>query len=574
MNKHLLYLITIALFAIPNVHSAQTTPKKFIFTGAARGYFFGDRLDQDLAIEDTITIPRLNSGHVMADLGLNIRPNKNMEILGMVRVRNDYGGFWGSGVTFDIRQLYVKGVIGGVVRYQLGDINYRLTRYTFWNNDQEFLQNTPTIFKQQFDVVNYDHFHNLDNSWRQQGGAAEWGLVFNKFIEELEFHTFATRVRASNNSSINDRIFTGGNVQILQSKYLQLGWNYVNLIDVEGTSRNNTLFRNPVSSFSAKGNWDNATWDATAEAEVGTSRTRFLNDAEAPENDGSFSEIRALFKHKKSGLFARGTYKRVDSDFRSPGAQTKRLNFTGIPTAFQRTGNDQNLRPLTIMDLMRESSMYNMQLQPYLMTFLPKYDNITPFGDATPNRQGMIVEAGWKTQKGLSVEVMHANLQETRGEGTPEARKFTRNQVNIKWMRDKISKEFPRRAAVEMSLRQDQTNRPGTEFYRGVELTTTVASLGLEFELYEKLDFIAGWQFIEYDGFDYTAVRNNYAEIFNFIEYNVKGKENMKAAGLRYRFSEKSFLSAQVNMFDFDDADVNTAHYAVRQFMMLYQINF
>jgi hypothetical protein len=48
----------------------------------------------------------------------------------------------------------------------------------------------------------------------------------------------------------------------------------------------------------------------------------------------------------------------------------------------------------------------------------------------------------------------------------------------------------------------------------------------------------------------------------------------MKAAGLRYRFSEKSFLSAQVNMFDFDDADVNTAHYAVRQFMMLYQINF
>ncbi len=420
MNKHLLYLITIALFAIPNVHSAQTTPKKFTFTGAARGYFFGDRLDQDLAIEDTITIPRLNSGHVMADLGLNIRPNKNMEILGMVRVRNDYGGFWGAGVTFDIRQLYVKGVIGGVVRYQLGDINYRLTRYTFWNNDQEFLQNTPTIFKQQFDVVNYDHFHNLDNSWRQQGGAAEWGLVFNQFLEEIEFHTFATRVRASNNSSINDRIFTGGNVQIMQSKFLQLGWNYVNLIDVEGTSRNSTLFRNPVSSFSAKANWDNATWDATAEAELGTSRTRFLNDEEAPENNGSFSEVRALFKHKKSGLFARGTYKRVDSDFRSPGAQTKRLNFTGVPTAFQRTGNDQSLRPLTMLDLMRESSMYNMQLQPYLMTFLPKYDNITPFGDATPNRQGVIVEAGWKTEKGLSVEVMHANLQETRGEGTPE----------------------------------------------------------------------------------------------------------------------------------------------------------
>jgi hypothetical protein len=93
----------------------------------------------------------------MADLGLNIRPNKNMEVQGMVRVRNDYGGFWGSGVTFDIRQMYIKGVIGGVVRYQLGDINYRMTKYTLWNSDQELLQSTPTIFRQQYDVLNYDY---------------------------------------------------------------------------------------------------------------------------------------------------------------------------------------------------------------------------------------------------------------------------------------------------------------------------------------------------------------------------------------------------------------------------------
>jgi hypothetical protein len=574
MSKSFCYILLLCSSLAASTAWSQTAPRKFTFTGAARGYFLGDQLDQDVVTEDTVTVPRLNSGHIMADLGLNIRPNKNMEIHGMVRVRNDYGGFWGSGVTFDIRQMYVKGVIGGVVRYQLGDINYRLTRYTFWNNDQEFFAQSPTVFKQQFDVVNYDHFHNFDGAWRQQGGAAEWGLVFKSLIEEIEFHTFATRIRASNNSTINDRIFAGGNVQLVQSKHLQLGWNYVNLSDIEGTSRNQSLFRNPVSTFIAKVMWDNNRFDTKAEAEWGRSRTRFINEDEAPNNSGRFAEVLARVSDKKSGWYVQGTAKRVESEFRSPGAQTKRINFGAQPVAFQRIGNEQNLRSLTMLDLMRESSLYNMQLQPYLMAFLPKYDNITPFGDATPNRQGAIVEVGWKAKKDVTFVVEQSMLSETRGEGTPEARQFSRTRLHAKWMRDKISDKINRRAVVELSARRDETKRGGTEFYKGVDLNTTVASVGVELEVYEKLDILAGWQFVEYDGFDYTAVRNNYAEIFNFEEYEVRGKETMTAAGLRYRFSDKSFLSAQMNFFHFDDADLTTHHYNVRQLMLLYQINF
>ena len=136
--------------------------KKFNITGLARGNFYADRLNQSSEITDSVTIPKLNSGHILSDLAFSIRPSKSMEVMAMARIRNDYGGFWGSGVTFDIRQMYVKGVIGGIVRYQLGDINDRMTKYTLWNQDQEFLQTTPTIFKQQFDVLNYDHFYNFN----------------------------------------------------------------------------------------------------------------------------------------------------------------------------------------------------------------------------------------------------------------------------------------------------------------------------------------------------------------------------------------------------------------------------
>lgn len=572
MNR--LYFIVWLIVLIPNVHSAQSTPKKFSLTGAARGYFFGDRLNQDLAVEDTVTIPRLNSGHVMADLGLNIRPNKNMEINGMVRVRNDYGGFWGSGVSFDIRQMYVKGVIGGVVRYQLGDINYRLTKYTFWNNDQELFDLAPTALKQQWDVVNYDHFHNLNNSWRQQGGAAEWGLIFNKWVEEIQFRAFGTRVRSSNNSTINDRIFTGGTVQLVQSKHVSLGASYVNFLDVKGTSRNNSLLRNPVVSGNVSVNYQKGRWSYQLESELGRSSTRYLNNEDAPDRDGTFAEVSLQLKDANTGWFGNATLKRVESGFNSPGAQTRRLNLNGQPSAFERIGNDQNLRSFTMMDLMRESSMYNMQLQPYLMSFAPRYDNITPFGAATPNRQGIIVTAGGNLLPGFSTELSQFWLTETRGQGTTEPRAFNRSQVKVKWSHLNEKKTKGRRIVLEGNARLDRTTRAGTEFYRGVDLTTQVVSFGAEYELMEKLDLIAGWQWIQYNGFDFTAVRNEYAEIFNFIDYSVNGKETMSALGLRYRFSDKAFLSAQLNQFHFDDEATNTSHYQVQQFMLLYQINF
>ncbi|MEY3398603.1 MAG: hypothetical protein RL220_1197, partial [Bacteroidota bacterium] len=209
MKKIQTYILPLLLLCTLSVQMKAQEDKKFTITGAARALYYGDDLEQETEPADTITVPKLNSGHVMVDLGMNIRPNRNTEILGMVRVRNDYGGFWGSGVTFDIRQLYVKGVIGGIVRYQLGDINYRMSPYTLWNYNQEAVSSLPFIFQQQTDVVNYDHFYNNDNSWRQQGGAAEWALVFKKYIDELQFHVVTTRVKASDFSQTNDRLFSG-----------------------------------------------------------------------------------------------------------------------------------------------------------------------------------------------------------------------------------------------------------------------------------------------------------------------------------------------------------------------------
>ena len=113
-KKNILYCILL-LVCIYNQAKSQTA-KKVQFVGVARSVMNSNELVVKDPIEDTVTAKKKMGGYALIDLGVNIFPNKNTEILGMMRIRNAFGGFYGAGVTFDVRQLYVKGIIGNVVR--------------------------------------------------------------------------------------------------------------------------------------------------------------------------------------------------------------------------------------------------------------------------------------------------------------------------------------------------------------------------------------------------------------------------------------------------------------------------
>jgi hypothetical protein len=517
----------------------------------------------------------MNSGHTLVDLGMNIRPNRNTEIQGMVRVRNDYGGFWGSGVSFDIRQLYIKGVAGGIVRYQLGDINYKLSPYTLSNTQQEIITQGPVVFQQQTRLMNYDNFYAADSSWRQQGAAAEFGLQFAKYFKELQFHTVATRVRTSDFGSINDRLFAGYNVNLVQSDFLEMGITRVTLFDIEGTSRNLSTFHNPVTTATYVFKKDFSNWKMRLNVETGTSRTYYEKFEGSPETKGRIFDAKWLGTNTSKGLSVEAGWKYVSSDFRSPGAQTKRVNYNYQPTSYGRITNDQVVRNLTAFDLMRESNAYNRQLSSNLMLIQPKYDNITPYGTATPNRQGVTVSARYINPKQLfEISATQLMLQETRGEGTLIPRKFMRSEVKAV---AHVSQRFGSKDKlfdVTVRFRNDNTSREAEENVRAVDLSTQIFSVGMEYEFWENWDLMLGVQQIKFNGFDYTAVRNNFSEIYNFKEYETDGNEYMQAAGVRYRFSDKSSLSVNLSNFKNTDAFDATQNYSVRQFMLLYQMNF
>lgn len=569
------YTLLIAALGTAAIDSVAQEQKKFSFNGAERSLFYADNLGLNGEEADTVTVPRLNSGHVLVDLGLNIRPNQNTEILGMVRIRNDYGGFWGSGVTFDIRQLSVKGVIGGVVRYQLGDINYRMSKYTMWNYDQELMSNIPVAFRQQVDVINYDHFYFNDNSRRQQGAAAECALVFRKYVKELQFHAMTSRVKASDFANVSDRLFSGLNAQLIQSDHLEIGINYANLYDIPGTSRTDFSFRNPVTTFTMKALATYKGIDLSINAEAGKSRTRYENNVEAPDWNDRFLTAEFSAHHKNSGLKISANSMFVGSGFRSPGAQTKRIAFDGTPAAFERFTNDQVLRAPVLLDYMRESDFYTLQLQPYLMPFNPVYDNITPYGDATPNRQGVILTLGYeKKDVPVTAALTHYQLQEERGEGTLLPRKFGRNQLNIGADVNQFFNGWKKHCHVTFSMRNDRTTRGGDELVRGVDLKTDVWNAGIELEVLNGFDLMFGIQSLQYEGFDFTAVRDLYSEIYNFVEYRAEGEEQLTSFGARYRFSEKSFISAQFTSSENTSKVDNGISYDINQFMLLFNMKF
>jgi hypothetical protein len=165
-------------------------------------------------------------------------------------------------------------------------------------------------------------------------------------------------------------------------------------------------------------------------------------------------------------------------------------------------------------------------------------------------------------------------LQETRGEGTLLPRKFMRSEVKAV---AHLSKRFGSKDKlfdVSVRYRNDKTSRKAEENVRAVDLSTQIFSVGVEYEFWENWDLMLGLQQIQFNGFDYTAVRNNFSEIYNFKEYQTNGKEFMQAAGVRYRFSDKSSLSMNLSNFKNTDAFDATQNYCIRQFMLLYQMNF
>ena len=235
------YLILILFSFASSTFAFSQSGKKVQFVGGARSM-------NTLAVMDSVeAAPKRAGGYALLDLGIKINPNSNTEVMGMLRINNEYGGFWGGGVTFDVRQLYVRGVANDIFRYQIGNIDYKLTPYTFYNHNQDLVTSSIGTLGIKEDIFNYETFYR-DNTWRQQGASVNFSLEFPNWIQEIEANGFLTRLNRSDFNSVLDRFYGGGNLVITKSENFQFGINHVSIFDLTGTAKTDNIFNNNVSS--------------------------------------------------------------------------------------------------------------------------------------------------------------------------------------------------------------------------------------------------------------------------------------------------------------------------------------
>ena len=542
--------------------------KKVQFIGGARSLISHSNFTSEQ--EDTITAPKSTGGYALIDLGVKINPNANTEILGMFRINNAFGGFWGGGVTFGVRQVHLKGVAGNFLRYQIGNIDYKLTPYTFYSHNADLLVSTFATTKIKEDVLNYESFFG-DNTWRRQGASVNFALEFPKVIDEIEFNGFITRMNPTNLDNILERLQGGGNVLFKRNKLFNIGANHISIFDIKGTAANEDAYRNNVSSLTYDLWLNKPKYKLGVDGESGISSS-YIVTAEENKLSDYFLHGRAYFELKKKDLSFEIAYMDNGPDFRSYGAQSKRVDFNSQNNFYQRYTNDQVVRGISAYDLYNDPALYSNQIVTSIMAYNPAVNNALPYGIATFNRRGAYVGVNYAdSSKIIETDVRYYYLHEIRGQGTTALRNFGYLNGNVRFNLSNWTK-WKKKETMQIGLAYQQTTRNSEFDFEDINLSSLTMNAGVELEVVSKL-FVLGNMFVmNTTGNELVPLRNGDGVIINFDNYDISGKEINLSGGLKFNFSEDIYLAgiyeSNKNTFIADQ------NYQYNQFLIYYVMKF
>ena len=547
-----LALTLIGLLVLSWADAQVLDPKKIRFSSYARGLMSAEGLREDSDILGKAMMP----GYALTDLGLHILPHSQVEIHAQLRVRSEYGGFWGSGLTLDLRQMWIRGLVNQKIRYQVGDVDYRMSPFTYWNHEEWILSNPSLLNSPTLGMIEYDLFQNSNRTRRQQGVVLEMGGVIDPLDLSLHASLFTTRVAASDFGSTPDRLLSGGRLRWTTGVGLHGKVNFVQLYDVARTANQPYLIHHPVLSTEwglapspSKGRF----WSLDAEGgltRLGWNKADPGNPTvqDRPTLTDGFGWLRwesPLGRRMAGRSPWKGSLQAwyTGSDYRSATAQTKRINASRSPMAFKRLESMNVLRPMALNDLYRDASLYQTQVVAGLMEYDPGYGNALPYGLATPNRQGLGLNFGRNTDStsfwnpSLDVQFM----SDVRGQGVNNRRMFWLADWRNEWRLHSLL-NLRRSWLVTALVRMEQTIRPdasGDAILSDVALNNLQASFQTRWELGSSWSAFAEWQLYRSQGHDYYAVRNAYSEVVDFARADLDRTEQWIGAGLQYTMGDR-----------------------------------
>ena len=560
MKRNLIFiLVFLKVFLSPIILHAQIN-ENIWFDGFSRSYFARDALDKSTT-DDTLSARNRSNGYSLLDLNSHVNPIKGIEIFAQLRIRNSFGSFFGSGTEINVRQLKAKGVINNKIRFSVGDLFLKQSKFTLYNYDEELSGYEHDMLKPYRDIIHYENFY-IENRWRLQGIQTDFSYEFDRYIRSVGFDFFVTR--PSGSSQINettyssDLILSGGSVFSEINNKLRLSGNYINLFEVAASGTNNISVRNPVYDISLIHHFGNDKYRIEQNLQTGFSKRYWLHselwdeipDSTSNDNRGMYFELENQYIKKDSTLLLTLGYRYVDPNFRSSGAQTRRLDYAAghSNTIYPIYTNMSLIRPPSVFDLVSDDQLNNQDLSSILMVFNPIYSNILPYGDATPNRKGVYLKSKIKNKNKVFLAKINAGFfNEVIGQGTLEKRDFGffkgAFKINFhRWL------NWQKALSLSASSESELTRRGGEEV-SSLNLFSHQMNASVNAELAKKFFIQASYKQFNANGNEFLTQRDNYGNITYFTSKQIDQKDHIISFGIIYKFRENVYSNLHYNMW-------------------------
>ena len=483
-----------------------------------------------------------------------------------------------------MRQLKAKGVINNKVRFSVGDLFLKQSKFTLYNYSEELSGNENDIFKPYRDIIDYENFY-IENRWRLQGIHTDFSFEFDRFVRGLDFDFFVTRPRGSiqidENTYSSDLLLSGGSIFSEINKKLKLSANYINLFELGSSGTNNISVRNPVFDISLIHHFGKEKYYIQQRLQTGFSQRYWLHselengrtDSISHDIKGMYFELDNKYIKKDSTLFLTVGYRYVDPDFRSSGAQTRRLDYTAgnITSIYPLYTNMSLIRPPSVFDLVSDYRLYNQDISSLLMLFNPVYSNVLPYGDATPNRTGVYLNARISNKNKLIIAKINSGLfKEVIGQGTEKKRNFALIKGSLKinfhrWL--KWGKELSLSSSSESEL----TTRSG-EAVSSINLFSQHMNVSFNAELVKKFFLQGAYKQFNANGNEFLTQRDNYGKITYFTSTNIDQKDYMLSFGILYKLKHNIYANLHYSWWGKKFNDQSYLDYKYNRLMLILSV--
>jgi hypothetical protein len=583
MKRSFLLLLVFCAVFISAVNLHAQVNENIWFDGLSRSYFARDALDKSTT-SDTISAKNTSNGYNLLDLNTHVNPIKNIEIFAQLRIKNSFGSFFGSGTEIDVRQLKAKGTINDKIRFSVGDLYLKQSKFTLYNYDEELSAYENDMLKPYRDIIHYENFY-TENRWRLHGIQTDFSFKFDRFIRSLSFDFFVARPRGSNQINettySSDLLLSGGSMVSEINKRLIFSGNYINLFEVASSGTQNISVRNPVNDMSLIHHFSNDKHRFEQKLQTGFSQRYWLHSeldngiADSTSNDiqGMYFELDNKYIKKDSTLSITVGYRYVDPNFRSAGAQTRRLDYASgnSNTIYPIYTNMSLRRPISMFDLLSDDRLYNQDLSSILMVFNPIYSNVLPYGETSPNRTGVYLKAIINnTNKVLQSKINAGLFKEVIGQGTVEKRHFgllkAMFTINLHH-RFKWEKDLSFSASSE-----SEVTRRGGDAISSLNLFSHQLNASLNAELAKKFFIQTSYKQFNANGNEFLTQRDNFGNITNFTLTQVNQKNHMLCLGMLYKFRENVYANLQYNLWGMTFSDQDYLDYKYNRLLLILSV--